>query len=89
MANFVACSLNLFPLFSFSSFKPALFFMFPLAVLCRIYVFDLNTTLVITGMRGAKAGVSPPRRSPPYKTTEIVRNEVVEGSSNDAMVDVG
>ena len=39
--------------------------MYPLAVLlCRINDLDLPTSLVITGMRGAKAGVSPPRRRP-------------------------
>ena len=32
---------------------------------CRIYGLDLPIFLVSTGMRGAKAGVSPPRRSPP------------------------
>ena len=31
----------------------------------RIYGLDLPTYSVITDMRGAKAGVSPPRRSPP------------------------
>ena len=33
-------------------------FMYPLAVLRRIYGFDLPTSLVIAGMRGANAGVS-------------------------------
>ena len=34
------------------------------AVLCRIYGLDLPTSLATTGMRGAKAGVIPLRRSP-------------------------
>ena len=34
---------------------------------CRIYGLDLPTSSVITGMGGAKAGVSPPRRSPACK----------------------
>ena len=64
MPNFFAGSLNLIPVFSFSSFERDLFLMHPLAVLCRIYGLDL-LRLVITGMRGANAGVSSPRRSPP------------------------
>ena len=36
MAKFDAGSLNLIPVFSFSSFKSDIFFMCPLAVLCRI-----------------------------------------------------
>ena len=32
---------------------------------CRTYGLDLPTSSVITGMRGTKAGVIPPRRSPP------------------------
>ena len=31
---------------------------------CRIYALDLPTSSVVTGMRGAKAGVSPPREAP-------------------------
>ena len=65
VAKFVAGSLNLVPVFSSSSFKRDVFFMYPLAVLCRIYGLDLPTSSVITDMRGAKAAVSPPRRSPP------------------------
>ena len=51
---------------------PSVFFIFnqtrfilmhPLAVPYRIDGLDLPTSSVITGMRGAKAGVSPPRRS--------------------------
>ena len=58
----------------FTESDPSVFFLFirtrfifdapPLAVLCRIYGLDL-LRLVITGMRGANAGVSSPRRSPP------------------------
>ena len=41
------------------------FFMHPLAVLSHFRPrFAYNTSSVITGMRGAKAGVSPPRRNP-------------------------
>ena len=48
--------------------------MYPLAVLlCRINDLDLPTSLVITGMRGAKAGVSPPRQSPPCKHMNMCR----------------
>ena len=68
MTKFLTGSLNLIPVFSFSSFKRDLFLMCPLAVLRRIYGLDLLTSSVITGMRRAKAGVSPPRRSPPYST---------------------
>ena len=32
---------------------------------CRIYALNLPTSWVITGVRGAKAAVSLPRRSPP------------------------
>ena len=44
-----------------------LFFMYPLPVLSylRPRFAYCNTFSVITGMRGAKAGVSPPRRNPP------------------------
>ena len=66
VAKFVAGSLNLIPVFSSSSFKPDLFLIHPLAVCCRIYRLDLPTSSVITGMRGAKAGISLPRRSPHY-----------------------
>ena len=60
------CWLNLVPVYSFSlfSFKRDLFSMYPLAILCRIYGRDLPTSSVITGMRGAKAGVRPPWQSP-------------------------
>ena len=65
MAKFGAGSLNLIPVFSFPPFKRNLFLMYSLAVPCRIYGLDLPTSLVIVGMRGAKAAVSPPRPSPP------------------------
>ena len=40
--------------------------MYPLALLlCRLYILDYPTSSVIAGMRGAKAGVSPPRPSHP------------------------
>ena len=65
MAKFVAGSLNLIPVFPFSSFNAIYFWWYPLAALCRIYGLDLPTSSVIAGMREAKAGVSPPRRSPP------------------------
>ena len=67
MANFVAGSFILIPVFSFSSFKRIFNLMYPLAVLCRSYGLDLPTSLVITDMRGAKANVIPPRRSLPCK----------------------
>lgn len=65
-ATFVAGSLNLMPVLSSSSSKRDILLIFPLAVLCRIYGFDLPTSSEITGMRGAKPGVSPPRRRPSY-----------------------
>ena len=55
---------SIIPVLYFSSFERGLFFMYPLAVLCRIYGLDWPTSSVFTGMRGAKAGVSPPRRDP-------------------------
>ena len=64
MPKIVAGPLNLIPVFSFSSFKRDLFLMHPFAVLRRIYGLDLPTSLATTGMRGAKAGVIPLRRSP-------------------------
>ena len=56
--------LHLIPVFSFSSFKHDLFFMYPLAVLLshvqpRFTYNTYHTSSVITGMRGAKAGVNP------------------------------
>ena len=55
-------------MFNFSSLKHDLLFnvcMHPLAVLSHLRPrFPWTTSSVITGMRGAKAGVSPPRRSP-------------------------
>ena len=48
------------------SFKRDLFLMVVRlgSTWCRIYGLDLPTSSVITGMRGAKAGVSSPWRSP-------------------------
>ena len=67
--KFVAGPLNLIPVFSFSSFKHDLFFMVPLGSTAVshlqprfAYSLDLPTASLITCMRGAKAGVSPPRR---------------------------
>ena len=63
-------SLHLIPVFSFSSFKHDLFSTYPLAVPSHFhsrffYLYHISYILGITGMRGATAGVSPPRRSPP------------------------
>ena len=63
-------SLHLIPVFSFFSFKHDIFSMYPLAVLShlqqRFFTYSTyHTSSVIAGMRGAKAGVSPPRRRPP------------------------
>ena len=59
-------SLSLIPVFSFSTFQHDLFLMHPLAVLPHVRPRYTNaTSSVITGMRGANAGVNPPRRSPP------------------------
>ena len=55
-------SLNLIPLLYFSSFKHDLFLCTPWQYY-RIHGLDLRKSSVTTGMRGAKAGVSPPRRS--------------------------
>ena len=46
MATFSADSLNLIPVFSFSSFKRDLFFMYPLAVLRRIYGLDFPSYIL-------------------------------------------
>ena len=43
-------------------------------LLCRIYRLDAPTSSVITGMRGAKAGVSPPRLNPPCMHTRSFPN---------------
>ena len=65
MAKTVAGSLNLIPVFSFSSFKHGLFLMCLLSVLSHLRPrFAYDTSSVVTGMRGAKAGVSPPREAP-------------------------
>ena len=70
-------SLHLIPVFSFSSLKHDLFTMHPLAVLShlqrRFFTYNTyHTSSVITDMRGAKAAVSPPRRSPSCIYTSII-----------------
>ena len=71
-SNTICCCglLHLIPVFYFSSSKHELFLMYPLTVLsactASIYLsYKYYTSSLITGMRGAKAGVGPPRRSPP------------------------
>ena len=64
MVKFVAGSLNLIPAFSLI-IQTRDIFLIPLGSVVAFTGLDLPTYLVITGMRGAKAGVSPPRRSPP------------------------
>ena len=63
----IAGSLNLIPVLSFSSFKRDSVLMVPLgstAFVAYSASICLRTLSVITGKRGAKAGVSPARRSP-------------------------
>ena len=60
MAKFVTGSLNLIPTFSKSSKHDIHLTRWQY---CWIYDPDLPTFSVITGMRGTKACVSPPRRS--------------------------
>ena len=70
MAKFGAGSSNLIPVLFFSSFKRDIFSMNPSTVLlCRSYGLDSSTFSVVAGMRGAKVGVIPPRRSPPCTST--------------------
>ena len=59
-------SLHLIPELSISSFKHEIFSMYPLAVPSRRFFTDntYHTTSVITGMRGAKAGVPAPAEPP-------------------------
>ena len=59
MAKFSAGSLSLIPVFSLSSFKHDLFWMYPLAVPRRVYGLDLHTSSVGTSMCEAKAGEAP------------------------------
>ena len=73
MAKFVAGSLNqsdpsAFPSVFFLFIHPRFFLlMYPLAALSLLRPrFAYNASSVITGMRRGKAGVSTPRRSPPY-----------------------
>ena len=87
--KFVAGSLNLIRVSSFSSFKHDLVLMYHLAVLShlrprvaiqsrketRVRGLDLPASSFVTGMRGAQVGVSPPRRSPPStRYTHLVSN---------------
>ena len=60
----VAGSINLIPLFSSSSVKQVLF-MCAHRHYGQNYGLNLHTSSAITGMRGAEAGVDPPRKSPP------------------------
>ena len=79
--NICCCgSLHLIPVFSFIQTQ----FTFnarTLAVLSRLQprftynTHNIYTSLVITGMRGAKAGVSPPRRSPCFTAAVCTRCE--------------
>ena len=53
----------------FNESDPSVCFLFirtrtPWQYYCRFYGLDLPTSSAIASMRGAKAGVSPPRRSP-------------------------
>ena len=64
MAKIVVGSLNLIPVFLFILTRIVFHVRTPWHYR-RIYGLDLLTSSVITGMRGATAGVSPPRRSPP------------------------
>ena len=66
MVKFVAGSLNLIPAFPLI-IQTRDIFLVPLGSVVAFTGLDLPTYLVITGMRGAKAGVSPPRRIPPCK----------------------
>ena len=69
------------PVFSFSSFKRDLSKTCPLAVLCRISGLSLptSTSSVITGMRGAKAGVILPRRTSPCIFYYLIRSSRPQG----------
>ena len=55
--------LHLIPVFSFSSFQHELFLCTPWQYLSHVHPRFVYTSSVITGMCGAKAGVSPPWRS--------------------------
>ena len=75
-AKFVAGSLHLIPVFYFSRFKRYLFLMCTLAVMSHLRPrFAYNTSSIIAGVRGTKAGVSMPRRSPRC-TSHILRDSV-------------
>lgn len=67
-ANFRCCWLIESDSSAFFLFNQVRFFFKcsqPLAVLCVAFTADLPTSVVITSMRGARAGVNPPRQSPP------------------------
>ena len=70
MTNFVAVVMHLIPVFLFSLSNTMSFNVRTPLEYCRICNLDLpivrmiNPCSVTMGMRGAKAGVSPPRRSP-------------------------
>ena len=72
MAEFVAVSLN--PVFYFALHSNTIHFLCTPWQYCRTYGLDLPTSSVITGMRGAKAGISPPRRSPPCMKYQVCGN---------------
>ena len=85
MAEVVAGSFNLIPVSSFfSSCNHYLFLISPLAVICRIYGIDWPTSSVLTGIRGAKAGASPPRRTP-LCTTGIYNPPQMEIDSSQVL----
>ena len=63
------CSGYQIPVLLFSSFKHVIFSTYTMAVLShlrrRLHTYDAyHTYSEVTGLRGAKVGVSPPRRSP-------------------------
>ena len=79
--TFCCCaSLHLIPVFSFSFFKHDIFLMHALAVLSQLQPrFTYNTyhtSSVVTGIRGAQEGVSPPGRS-----LYICRGSLMRGKS--------
>ena len=77
MAEFVGGSL--ITVFSVALHSNTIHFLCTPWQFWRILGLDLPTSSVITSMRGAKAGVSPPRRSPPrkYVNTNICRMSLV------------
>ena len=63
-------------------FQLELIFMHPLAVLSHLRprFVSCNTSSVVASMRGAKAGVSPPRRSPACITSKLVAYCILSSS---------